>query len=107
MWLLGFELRTSGRAVSALKPLSHLISPVPLPAFISFEIRIPRRSPDKHSASFFHSEGLSLVCVLLLFIHPFLSPLSQGAGRWSPAQCLVLAPRAGSQHNRSMAQGQP
>jgi hypothetical protein len=47
------------------------------------------------------------VCVLLLFIHPFLSPLSQGAGRWSPAQCLVLAPRAGSQHNRSMAQGQP
>jgi hypothetical protein len=27
MWLLGFELRTFGRAVSALNPLSHLTSP--------------------------------------------------------------------------------
>ena len=27
MWLLGFELMTSGRAVSALNPLSHLSSP--------------------------------------------------------------------------------
>jgi hypothetical protein len=27
MWLLGFELETFGRAVSALKLLSHLTSP--------------------------------------------------------------------------------
>jgi hypothetical protein len=27
MWLLGFELRTFRRAVSALTPLSHLCSP--------------------------------------------------------------------------------
>jgi hypothetical protein len=28
MWLLGIEIRSSGRAVSALKPLSPLSSPV-------------------------------------------------------------------------------
>jgi hypothetical protein len=28
MWLLGIELRTSGRAVRALKRLSHLSSPL-------------------------------------------------------------------------------
>jgi hypothetical protein len=27
MWLLGFELRTSGRAVGCSYPLSHLTSP--------------------------------------------------------------------------------
>jgi hypothetical protein len=30
MWLLGIELGTSGKAVSALSPLSHLSSPLVL-----------------------------------------------------------------------------
>jgi hypothetical protein len=30
MWLLGFELRTFGRAVGCSYPLSHLTSPVPV-----------------------------------------------------------------------------
>jgi hypothetical protein len=35
MWLLGFELRTFGRAVGCSYPLSHLTSP--LLKFLSFK----------------------------------------------------------------------
>jgi hypothetical protein len=35
MWLLGFELRTFGRAVGCSYPLSHLTSPLsPISAFL-------------------------------------------------------------------------